>query len=258
MEQWLSLLQLYNIVAFFVFDGKSPSNKQQELKERQKSKTQSKQTYYELVESLATCDDPAKQEIIQAKINALKPKLVYMTQAKIDGVKQLILAHGQHTVIEACGEADEVCAKLCLEPTNNVYACMSDDMDMFLYGCPRILRSLDLSAETIELFDLPGILHYLQMTQKELIDICVLSNTDYHKNNNNLLQTLSHFKRYKQWKKRLYKHKHKNKEDTTTDTINDSTNFHAWLVKYTNYIRKDEFDMYGGLSQQFLAFYKER
>jgi len=50
-----------------------------------------------------------------------------------------MIAYGV-SYIDADGEADQLCASLVLK--NKVYACLSEDMDLFVYGCPRVLRYL--------------------------------------------------------------------------------------------------------------------
>ena len=86
-------------------------------------------------------------------------------------MKELILACGAEYCI-ANGEADEVCALLTLNGT--AWACMTEDMDMFLYGCPRILRQLSIYNETVVLNDLHRILSDLELNSaSEFRDIVI-------------------------------------------------------------------------------------
>jgi len=102
-------------------------------------------------------------------------------------------------------------------------------MDMFVYGCPRVLRYLSLLNHTAVLYEQKGILDNLGITQKELREICVISGTDYNMSNtssNNskmnptLYNTLKLFKKFK--KKKV------------------STDFYDWLLEETNYIEDYE------------------
>ena len=43
---------------------------------------------------------------------------------------------------EAIGEADKLCALM--DKENAVWGCLSDDMDMFIYGCKKVLRCLEV------------------------------------------------------------------------------------------------------------------
>lgn len=75
-------------------------------------------------------------------------------------MKTLLQAYGV-TYFEAPGEADILCAKLV---TNNlVYACLSEDTDMFVYGCGRVLRYLSLTLSNVVIYDLNHILKTLNL-----------------------------------------------------------------------------------------------
>ena len=166
-------------------------------------------------------DEIEKQEISNS-MDMLKRKFVNVSKNDIEEVKNLIRAYGA-TYYDAPGEADELCAMLTIK--GKVWACLSEDMDMFVYGCPRVIRYLSLLKHTIVLYDMKGILSELGITQKELREICVLSGTDYNNINDNdnshtLYTTLKQYKKYH----------------------NDKSNldFYDWLVKKTDYIRDYE------------------
>jgi len=155
-------------------------------------------------------------------MDMLKKKFVNISKADIENVKSLIRAYGA-TYYDAPGEADELCALLVIK--NKVWACLSEDMDMFVYGCTRVLRYLSLLNRTVVFYDTKEILKQLGITQKELREICVISGTDYNYYNNDndndknaptLYKTLSYFKKY---------HKDKNNME-----------FYDWLKEKTNYI----------------------
>jgi hypothetical protein len=99
-------------------------------------------------------------------------------------------------------------------------------MDMFVYGCYRVIRYISLLNHTIVLYDNKEILKTLEMTQKELREICVISGTDYNmynednKNAPNLQQTLKLFDKFKRQKEEL--------------------NFYDWLINNTEYIEDYE------------------
>jgi len=111
-----------------------------------------------------------------------------------------------------------------------VWACLSEDMDMFVYGCPRVIRYLSLLNHTAVIYDMKGIIENLCITQKELREICVLSGTDYNSLNDinnevNLYTTLKYFKKYNKQKKNKY----------FTDL-----GFYDWLLENTDYIKDVE------------------
>jgi hypothetical protein len=100
-------------------------------------------------------------------------------------------------------------------------------MDMFVYGCPRVIRYLSLLNHTTVLYEQKGILESLGVTQKELREICVISGTDYNiynndntKNSPTLYNTLKYFKKYKKHEKPI-----------------GDIEFYDWLIEKTNYIQ---------------------
>jgi flap endonuclease-1 len=204
----LAIFRQYNIIPIFIFDGKPPTEKKALLQKRREDKKEAEKEYNILKQKLdmnITCDD--KQEIITS-MDLLKKQFIYINKEKIDQVKNLIRSYGA-TYYDAPGEADELCAQLVLK--NKVWACLSEDMDMFVYGCTRVIRYLSLFNRTAVLYDMKGILENLNFTQKELREICVLSGTDYNiqncdnksKNTPNLYETLKLFNKYKKEKEIL-------------------------------------------------------
>ena len=49
------------------------------------------------------------------------------------------------------GEADLLCCKLVM--SGQAWACLSDDMDLFVYGCTRVLRYISLLKGTVLCYD---------------------------------------------------------------------------------------------------------
>jgi hypothetical protein len=71
-------------------------------------------------------------------------------------------------------------------------------MDMFAYGCDRVLRHLSLSKHTVLIYDLKEILDQIQMTKCEFRQVLVLSGTDYNKTGaTDLRESLKRFREYK-------------------------------------------------------------
>jgi len=231
----LSVFRFYNIIPIFVFDGKPPVEKKELLEKRKKDKKDAEKEYAKLSEQLKSgnIDEDDRQEIMN-NMDLLKKQFIYINKDKIDSVKNLIRAYGA-TYYDAPEEADELCASLVIK--NKVWACLSEDMDMFVYGCPRVLRYFSLLNHTVVIYNLNEILNNLGIKQKELREICVLSGTDYNlnivnnninnDNNNenkeipNLFKTLKYFKKY-----------HKADEY-------DKISFYEWLNKNTDYIQNN-------------------
>jgi len=217
----LSILRHYNIIPIFVFDGKPPDEKKELLMQRAAEKKTAEKEFNTLKANLeynSNMDEHEKHEIIN-KMDILKKKFVYISKNQIDDVKNLIISYGM-TYCDAPNEADELCAMFVNKGL--VWACLTEDMDMFLYGCPRVLRYLSLMNHTFVLYDTKKILNILKITQNELMEICVISGTDYNLNTtstSHLYSTLKHFKKYKGHK--------------------ICCSFYDWLIKNTNYIVDD-------------------
>ena len=80
--------------------------------------------------------------------------------------------------VEANGEADELCAYCVIK--NLAYACLSDDMDLFIYGCPRIMRYFSMMNQSVVYYELERILESLKIPQDVFINMSILSGTDYN------------------------------------------------------------------------------
>ena len=217
----LSIFRYYNIIPIFIFDGKPPVEKKELLIKRKEDKKEAEEEYNKLQKILSinrNMDESEKQDII-SNMDMLKRKFVNISKNDIQNVKSLIRAYGA-TYYDAPGEADELCAMLTIK--EKVWACLSEDMDMFVYGCPRVIRYLRLLNHTAVLYEMKGILQELGVTQKELREICIISGTDYNNLNDNckksptLYITLKHFKKF-----------HKEKSNIS---------FYDWLLENTDYV----------------------
>jgi len=209
----LSIFHYYNIIPLFVFDGKPPAEKMGLIIERIQEKKKAENEYYLLKSETQSYE-------VQKKMEALKKKFIYFKKEKIEEVKKLITAYGA-SYYEAPSEADEICAALVIQ--KKVWACLTEDMDMFAYGCPRVLRYISLLKHTVVLYDTESILQQLRITQKELREICVVSGTDYNKNMKtpfHLYKVLALFKLFRK---------------------SSECGFYEWL-KIKNYVTDTEYD----------------
>ena len=230
MYLMLSIFRYYNVIPIFVFDGKPPAEKKELLKKRREDKKEAEEEFNELKNKLEinkNIEESEKQEIMN-NMDMLKRKFVNVSKYDIENIKNLIRAYGA-TYYDAHGEADELCAMLTIK--GKVWACLSEDMDMFVYGCPRVIRYLSLLNHTFVMYNMKGILTELGVTQKELREICILSGTDYNcingddAKNHSLYTTLKHFKKYH----------HNNKNNN-----NNNISFYNWLLNNTTYINDYE------------------
>ncbi len=199
MYLMISLFKHYNIIPIFVFDGAPPAEKMELLEERREFKKQSKLRWDTLNNDLKNHkgDNEKISEILE-EMDKEKKNFVKINSNDINNVKSLMDAYGV-TYVTADGEADELCAKLVRKKL--AYGCLSEDMDLFVYGTHRVYRYLSLLNSTIVEYNLKIILQQLDLNITEFQQICVLSGTDYNIDNEmNIYKTLKLFGKYKKSK----------------------------------------------------------
>lgn len=192
----VSILKHYNICPIFIFDGKPPSEKKELLKKRKLNKKEAEEKYNAIKNDLNNPElsKQDKQEMT-IELEKLKKQFVRINEEKIKTIKELLTTYGVE-YIDANGEADVLCAKMVLN--NDAYACLSDDMDLFLYGCPKVLRYLSILNHTIIEYDTNNILETLSLSKDEFMKIIVLCGTDYNiKQNITIRRSLKLYKEYK-------------------------------------------------------------
>lgn len=205
MYLMISLFRHYNITPVFVFDGEPPAEKKELLEERKRDKELAKQRWLELENELNTCDNNEDGDKVNELIEEMdkeKKKFVKISWQNIRDVKDLMNAYGVN-IIEAEGEADQVCAKLVQKKL--VDGCLSEDMDMFVYGCNKVYRYLSLLNSTVVQYDLKKILLELNLTLTEFKQICILSGTDYNVHLDEQLNIYASLKLFGKYKKKRAK-----------------------------------------------------
>jgi 5'-3' exonuclease len=198
----------FKINAVFIFDGKPPKEKEAELKKRSEDKklaekkfNETEEAYNSLVVQIENTDNltekkelEEQQNKLQEKMTDLKKKFVRINDEVIHNVKLLIMACGL-TYIESPCEADVLCAHLVR--SNKVYAVMSEDMDMFVYGCHRVLRYFSIIYNNCILYSRDEILKDLDISIDNFKQICVYSGTDYSRNNYSFYENMKCYQKNK-------------------------------------------------------------
>ncbi len=215
MYLMMAQFKLHNITPIFVFDGAAPQEKRHTLQNRESSRKWAELNYIEAAAKLTNLrrrhdsqdshdshdsldshdmrdmqnsdagEDTgaaAASEIINTEtaIYELRKQCVRVRGCEILDVKRLMRAFDMR-YIDADGEADNMCAQIV--KLGIAHACMSNDMDMLLYGCPRVLRHFNIDQETVIEYDLCRVLEILDVSICEFREICILSGTDYNPNN---------------------------------------------------------------------------
>ena len=206
----MAQFRYYNITPIFVFDGAAPAEKQSVLRSREANKASAELKYNQTAAQLQVLltvqqqqqrhqcqesheqdtgvdgpishDEVGRRAILEHEhaMRGLRKRFVRVHGYELSDVKRLMRAFDMRYV-EANGEADIMCAQIV--KCGIAHACMSDDMDMFLYGCPRVLRYANLIHGTCIEYDLQRILDILGVSLAGLRKICILSGTDYNLDN---------------------------------------------------------------------------
>ena len=170
LYQMVSLFNYYNIKSIFVFDGKPPKEKHDVLVERYHRRKQAEKEHAILSRE--------KNETVHhyERLRELERKMTRLTRLDTENAKRLLGLCGA-TVVQAEGEADQICALYVIK--GKAYACLSEDTDMFVYGCPRVLKCMNLLYCTVKLYNLKHILRNMHISIDEFKDICILADNEH-------------------------------------------------------------------------------
>ncbi len=171
-------LMEYGIKPVYVFDGKPPEIKREEIERRrvrrEKAAEKAERAYTE------GRIEEARKYVVQA---------IRLTQEMVESAKRLLDAMGiPYIQAPADGEAQAayVAAK------GDAWAAGSQDYDSLLFGAPRLVRNLTISGKRKlpgkdvyveikpEVIELDKLLKALGITREQLIDIAILIGTDYN------------------------------------------------------------------------------
>jgi 5'-3' exonuclease len=197
-----------NITPIFVFDGVAPVEKQGVLTARENVRQSAIQRYNNLSRILEGAESPLEtntggdadttptttavavavandglepvlemeMDEIHRRMHSLKKRFMRISNYEISEMKRLMREYDVH-YIDCDGESDLVCAELVKRGI--AQACMSDDMDLFLYGCPVVLRHVNIWYGTGIEYALSSVLNGLGISLRGFRMACVLSGTDY-------------------------------------------------------------------------------
>jgi len=209
----ISILLHYNIEPIFVFDGKPPVEKQDTINKRKQERVEANEQYKYYENLLLNEDEYNKRNKIELKLKQLKRQIVSVNKQHIFIIKRLLEGFGIKYV-ESKGEADTLCAELV--NTNKAWGCLSDDTDMFVYGCKFVLRQLNLIKHTVLLYDTESIIQELNIKKLDFVQILVVSSNDYNTINIGVGEMITLYRKY----------------------IKDNViySFYIWLLKSTKYI----------------------
>ena len=194
MFRMISTLLYYDISPVFIFDGKPPPEKANLLAVRRRKKKEAEYKYNELKQTLTLSGKNVYSIENNKQLQLYKKAFTRIRTEEINDVKEMMSLFGVE-YYDAENEADKLCVSLVLG--GYAWACLSEDTDMFVYGCPRILRYISLMANNVVIYDLCKILKILNITPEEFVKICVVTGTDYNVGVGNIHNIYKNFILYK-------------------------------------------------------------
>jgi len=201
MRKMITILLKYNITPLFIFDGKPTAEKNATRLERYRVRRNAESKYYQIQVELdnlrALGESPYTDEIerLQKQQEIVRKQFVRVTHEDNSSVKDLLTSYNIKYII-AHGEADRLCVELV--HMGKAWACLSDDMDMFVYGCPRVMRHISLRDDTVIFYDTNKILHEIGVDLPLFRKMIILTGTDYNKSVNvDLLESSNWIMEYK-------------------------------------------------------------
>ena len=184
-----SIFKKYNIIPVFIFDGKPSELKQNTINERREKRELAWQKYEKYKNKVG--ENPNKKQF--ERLTNIKRSFIKINKADVENIKSLIDSYGM-TYMNAQKEADVLCASLVKQ--KKVYAVLTEDMDLFAYGCNVILRYLSLVKHTCMIYNIKDILKILDINLTDFQTLCIISGTDYNKSTRNIFQNLDLYKIY--------------------------------------------------------------
>jgi flap endonuclease-1 len=172
------LISDYDMKLVFVFDGKPPTLKSQELAGRRDARRKAEEEYQAALER-GDLQEAFSKAVMTGKL----------TTQGIEDAKRLLDLLGIPWV-QAPSEGEAQAAYMAQR--GDVWAANSKDYDSLLFGAPRLVRFLSISGQEWlpskgrarkvlpELIDLDKFLDYNGITRHQLIDMGILIGTDFN------------------------------------------------------------------------------
>lgn len=232
MVMLICMIKRLNVSVVFIFDGKPPSEKDEECKRRRNISNNTEDKVMNLSVDLDVYKDtntisdllrdtmkkifdkdeksgkknrllhPGKKDNI-IDINAIEKYIekkegqnVKITKEELDTFKEMILLFGG-TFIQAPGEAEALAAYLFHK--DEVKVVITEDTDILTYGVETYISGLNSVSGDCEVIYLSEVLKETELTLEEFRDFCIMCGCDYGSNIKGVgtATALKHIQKYK-------------------------------------------------------------
>ena len=164
------------IIPIYIIDGVAPQEKNDIIEYRFNKRNKISQKIEILEEKLKTLgNDDENKDKINSEISKLNKNNISINSYEIDKLLELFNIFNI-PYIRAKNEADTLISKL--YKNNNINACLSEDMDLLVFGCRKMIK---FKSNLVIEYDLDYILKKLNMNNNEFIELCILFGCDYLK-----------------------------------------------------------------------------
>jgi flap endonuclease-1 len=173
----------YKIKPIYVFDGKPPKEKIDELQKRAYKRSRSLEViqYLESVYLQKISNDELEiKNLVLNKIDELKKNSMTIDRKTKQAIKYLCNIMGVSYIDNMDMEADRAIGILYKDGT--IDGCISEDNDMLVYGCEHLYRFYKTNSSHILEYNLVEIKKDLNVSDTEFVDLCILCGSDYYKN----------------------------------------------------------------------------
>jgi 5'-3' exonuclease len=165
----------YNIIPIYVFDGPSDELKSSTIENRLQKKCNA---LGELVDLIAS-------DYIKKDIKKIIAHTISVSQNDIEKLQKFLSNNNVPYIISPC-ESDVLCAKLV--KYNVADACLSEDMDMIINGCPTLIKSCE-GKYYVYLYD--NIVNTLDISSDQLCKFASLLGCDYSRSANSKINPIT-------------------------------------------------------------------
>ena len=169
------ILQFLNnrIIPIYVIDGIAPEEKLDTVYFRNNKKDKLKSRITEIENEIQNNKENSYE--LNDKLLKLKKSNINISSNDIKLFKELLKIFNLN-YLRAEGEADTLLVKLFNE--NVIDACLSEDMDLLVFGCKDMIK---IKSNKIINYNLQNILNKLDLNQEQFVELSILFGCDYLK-----------------------------------------------------------------------------
>jgi len=163
------------VTPVYVFEGKSPIEKEFVLQGRRETKVKKTEEVDNLTQIVSSLPQGEELTIAEEKLEKAKRSNIIVNSGHFKDIKDLLNILGVPVITPLVGEAEQVACVL--QKRGLVQHVASDDMDCLPFGCTSLLRFS--SKNEVECISLPKLLSDLDFKEDQFIDMCILCGSDY-------------------------------------------------------------------------------